>query len=125
MILLGEEGEKRRCEEENSEEKKSDKEEGRSFTEGTKEQKRNPVETKREGEDKTNCDAAKKSNGVREASEMGRLNTMEEMGCVYVLSTMDSPSSLSWALTQPRTPLLRSGVVEWCVVWWCGCEQLF
>ena len=32
---------------------------------------------------------------------------MEEMGAIYLLSNLDSPSALTWALTQPFSNLLR------------------
>ena len=31
----------------------------------------------------------------------------EEMGAIYLLSNLDSPSALAWALLQPLSPLLR------------------
>ena len=32
---------------------------------------------------------------------------MEEMGAIYLLSNLDSPSALTWALAQPFSNLLR------------------
>ena len=32
---------------------------------------------------------------------------MEEMGAIYLLSNLDSPSALAWALAQPFSNLLR------------------
>ena len=32
---------------------------------------------------------------------------MEEMGAIYLLSNLDSPSALAWALVQPFSDLLR------------------
>ena len=32
---------------------------------------------------------------------------MEEMGAIYLLSNLDSPSALAWALVQPFSSLLR------------------
>ena len=32
---------------------------------------------------------------------------MEEMGAIYLLSNLDSPSALAWALVQPFSNLLR------------------
>ena len=34
-------------------------------------------------------------------------NEIEEMGAIYLLSNLDSPSALSWALLQPLSPILR------------------
>ena len=31
----------------------------------------------------------------------------EEMGAIYLLSNLDSPSALAWALLRPFSPLLR------------------
>ena len=32
---------------------------------------------------------------------------MEELGAIYLLSNLDSPSALAWALVQPLSDLLR------------------
>ena len=44
--------------------------------------------------------------GVDAEEDMGG-KEREEMGAVYLLSNMDSPSALAWALLQPLSPLLR------------------
>merc|ERR1719234_13255 len=44
-----------------------------------------------------------------EMSTMGGMGEKEreEMGAIYLLSNLDSPSALAWALLQPLSPLLR------------------
>ena len=44
--------------------------------------------------------------GVDAEEDMGG-KEREEMGAVYLLGNMDSPSALAWALLQPLSPLLR------------------
>ena len=42
----------------------------------------------------------------REKEDVGE-KEREEMGAIYLLSNLDSPSALAWALLQPFSPLLR------------------
>ena len=44
--------------------------------------------------------------GVDAEEDMGG-KEREEMGAIYLLSNLDSPSALAWALLQPLSPLLR------------------
>ena len=43
---------------------------------------------------------------VQEKEGLGGIER-EEMGAIYLLSNLDSPSALAWALLQPLSPLLR------------------
>ena len=45
--------------------------------------------------------------GVEDAEEDMGGKEREEMGAIYLLSNLDSPSALAWALLQPLSPLLR------------------
>jgi len=46
----------------------------------------------------------------KEREEMGaqEKEEIEEMGAIYLLSNLDSPSALAWALLQPLSPIIRS-----------------
>ena len=45
----------------------------------------------------------------KERGEMGaqEKEEIEEMGAIYLLSNLDSPSALAWALLQPLSPIIR------------------
>ena len=45
--------------------------------------------------------------GVEDAEDDMGGKEREEMGAIYLLSNLDSPSALAWALLQPLSPLLR------------------
>ena len=63
------------------------------------------VSAEEEEDDKENMEMMIKG---KERGEMD-LKEREEMGAIYLLSNLDSPSALAWTLLQPLSPLLRLG----------------
>ena len=62
----------------------------------------------KEEDDKENMEMMIKGKETKERGEMD-LKEREEMGAIYLLSNLDSPSALAWTLLQPLSPLLRLG----------------
>ena len=61
----------------------------------------------KEEDNKENTEMTIKGKETKERVEMD-LKDREEMGAIYLLSNLDSPSALAWTLLQPLSPLLRS-----------------
>ena len=60
----------------------------------------------KEEDDKENMEMMIKGKETKERGELD-LKEREEMGAIYLLSNLDSPSALAWALVQSFSPLLR------------------
>ena len=67
------------------------------------------IERNTEVVNKGGVDAEEENIKGKEREGMGaqEKEELEEMGAIYLLSNLDSPSALAWALLQPLSPIIR------------------